>query len=74
MKRKTYRNFIIIKNKLMREKGYGNDEASKLTHLVFDNTENDDAGRTAEYWYSRILSKAEYDAEYDLIQQNDRGI
>lgn len=68
MKRKTYRNFIIIMNKLMKEKGYDKDEASKLTHLVFENTEFDLAGRTAEYWYSRILSKAEYEAERGVAQ------
>mgnify|MGYP003326167238 CR=1 FL=1 len=25
----------------------------------------DDAGRTAEYWYSRILSKAEFEAQQE---------
>lgn len=64
MKRKTYRNFLIIKNKLMKEKGYPSDEASKLTHLIFENTENDGAGRTAEDFYSKILSKAEYEAQF----------
>ena len=65
MKNKTYRNFTIIKNKLIREKGYNKEEASKLTHIVFENTVLDDAGRTAEYWYSRILSKSEFEAQQE---------
>jgi hypothetical protein len=56
---------MIIKNKLMKEKGYNSEEAAKLTHLVFENTENDLAGRTAEYFYSMIISKAEYEAQYN---------
>lgn len=65
MKRKTYRNFMIIKNKLMREKKYDSNEASQLTHLIFENTEYDTEGRTAEFFYSRVLSKAEYEAQQD---------
>lgn len=65
MKRKTYRNFMIIKNKLIKEKGYTSEEASKLTHLIFESTENDDAGRTAEHFYSTVLSKAEFEEQYN---------
>lgn len=63
MKRKTYRNFIIIMNKLQREKGYTRAEAEKLTQQIFDNLEAN-AGRTAEQFYNMVLSKAEYVAEY----------
>ena len=61
MKRKTYRNFIIIANKLQREKGYPKQEAFDLAHKVFENVENDCAGRTAEFFYGMIVSKTEYE-------------
>lgn len=61
MKRKTYRNFIIIANKLQREKGYSQQEAFDLSHKVFDNVENDCAGRTAEFFYGMIVNKSEYE-------------
>lgn len=64
MKRKTYRNFIIIANKLQREKGYSKQEAFDLAHKVFENVENDGAGRTAEFFYGMILSKAEFETVY----------
>lgn len=64
MKRKTYRNFLIIKNKLMREKGYSSEEASNLTHLIFENTLNDMTGRPAEYFYSMVLSKEEFESQF----------
>ena len=61
MKRKTYRNFMIIANKLQREKGYAKQEAFDLAHKVFENVENDGAGRTAEFFYGMIASKIEYE-------------
>ena len=61
MKRKTYRNFIIIANKLQREKGYPKQEAFDLAHKVFENVENDGAGRPAEFFYGMIVSKAEFE-------------
>ena len=63
MKRKTYRNFLIMMNRLQREKGYTKSEAEKLTHQIFENLEAN-AGRTAEQFYNMILSKAEYIKEY----------
>ena len=63
IKRKTYRNFMIIANRLMKEKGYTFKEAEKLTHQIFDNMEAN-AGRTAEQFYNMILSKEEYTKEY----------
>lgn len=65
IKRKTYHNFLIIKNRLMREKGYDAATASKLTHLVFENVEGH-PGRTAEEFYNLILSKEEYEAAYGI--------
>ena len=61
MKRKTYRNFIIIANKLQREKGYTKQEAFELAHKVFENVENDGAGRTAEFFYGMIVSKNDFE-------------
>lgn len=62
MKRKTYRNFMIIRNKLMREKGYSPEEASNLTHLIFENVEYN-PGRTAEDFYSMVISKEEFESQ-----------
>lgn len=61
MKRKTYRNFMIIANKLQREKGYTQQEAFDLSHKVFENVENDGAGRTAEFFYGMIVSKNDFE-------------
>ena len=61
MKRKTYRNFMIIANKLQREKGYNQQEAFDLSNKVFENVENDSAGRTADFFYGMIVSKPEYE-------------
>ena len=61
MKRKTYRNFMIIANKLQREKGYPKQEAFDLAHKVFENVENDGAGRTAEFFYGMIVSKNDFE-------------
>jgi hypothetical protein len=63
MKNKTYRNFIIVMNKLMKEKGYGKDEAAKLTHMVFDNLESDCGYHSVQFWYDMIMSKADYERE-----------
>lgn len=63
IKNKTYHNFLIIRNKLMREKGYTPEEASKLTHLIFENL-SCNQGRTAEEFYNLILSKEEFEAAY----------
>ena len=52
---------MIIANKLQREKGYNQQEAFDLSHKVFENVENDSAGRTAEFFYGMIVSKAEFE-------------
>ena len=61
MKRKTYRNFMIIANKLQREKGYNQQEAFDLSHKVFENVENDGSGRPAEFFYGMIVSKNDFE-------------
>jgi hypothetical protein len=52
---------MIIANKLQREKGYHKQEAFDLAHKVFENVENDGAGRTAEFFYGMIVNKTEYE-------------
>ena len=63
IKRKTYRNFLIVKNKLMREKGYLSEEASKITHMLFENFLYGD-GRSLEWYYDQVLSAADYAAQF----------
>ena len=62
IKNKTYRNFMIIMNRLM-NKGYDKEEAENLTHKCFDNSEQD--GRSPEVFESMILRKSEYDKVYN---------
>ena len=66
IRNKTYRNFIIIRNKLIKEKGYSREEATKLTHRVFENVfdDKDYGNRPAEYFYNTILSAEEFAKEY----------
>ena len=63
MKNKTYRNFLIVKNKLMTEKGYDPTTATDLTHRIFENHSIDPFHSIKEY-YDRILTKEEFDAQY----------
>lgn len=65
IKRKTYHNFLIIRNKLMNEKGYDPRTAEQLTHNLFE-TLSVNPGRTAEEIYNHILSKEEFEAEYGV--------
>ena len=79
IRNKTYRNFIIIRNKLIKEKGYSREEATKLTHLVFENVfdDKDYGNRPAEYFYNTILSAEEFAKEYPdygKIAQNAAAI
>ena len=66
IRNKTYRNFMIIRGKLIREKGYSPEEATKLTHIVFENVfdDKDYGNRSAEYFYNTILSAEEFGKEY----------
>jgi hypothetical protein len=52
---------MIVANKLQREKGYPKQEAFDLAHKVFENVENDGAGRTAEFFYGMIVSKNDFE-------------
>jgi hypothetical protein len=62
MKRKTYRNFLVVWNLLQQEKGYDRETARKLAHMVFENAEAN-PGQSINRFYDRILSKEEYTAE-----------
>ena len=79
IRNKTYRNFMIIRGKLIREKGYSPEEATKLTHLVFENVLYDKncGDRPAEYFYNTISSAEEVAKEYPdygKIAQNAAAI
>jgi hypothetical protein len=65
IKNKTYRNFLIVKNRIVKEKHYDETEASKLTHLVFDNFEMDKGygNKSIEFFLDRILSKEEFEEQ-----------
>ena len=62
IRNKTYHNFMTIKNKLIKEKGYSAEEASSIAHRIFENVEFDkDYGkRPAEAFYNMVLSAPEY--------------
>jgi hypothetical protein len=63
MKKKTYHNFLIVRNKLMNEKGYDPKTASELTHRIFENLEANPS-QTAKMFYDHILSKEEFEAQF----------
>jgi hypothetical protein len=62
IRNKTYRNFTIIKNKLVKDKGYEPEEASKITHQIFENVwfDKDCGNRPAEFFYNLIIASDEY--------------
>lgn len=62
MKTKTYRNFLIVRNKLMSEKGYSPKEASEITHSIFENYLYDST-RTVRHYYDKVLSREEFEAQ-----------
>lgn len=65
IRNKTYRNFMIIKNKLTKEKGYAPEDASKIAHQIFENVwyDKDYGNRSAEYFYNMIITSDEYKAD-----------
>lgn len=62
MKRKTYRNFLVVRNKLLREKGYGVQDANSITHRIFENYQLDNT-RTVKDYYDRVLSRDEFESQ-----------
>ena len=69
MKKKTYRNFLIVRNLLMKEKGYGTQEATDLAHLIFGNYELDN-NYTIAHYYNRILTKEEFEQQYSEFERS----
>ena len=68
MKRKTYKNFILIMDMIQDLKHYNPQEAERLTRKVFENVEADKGpgklNRSAEYFIDMILPAEEFYAEY----------
>lgn len=63
IKRLTYRNFMVIMNRVIR-KGYSKEEAESITRGIFDKHEANPNGVSVEALERMIVSKEEYDAEY----------
>lgn len=63
IKNLTYRNFMVIMNRVMR-KGYNKEEAESITRGIFSLHEANPNGWSVESLEQKILSKGEYDAEY----------
>lgn len=69
IKNKTYYNFMRIKNILMSPAyGYDSEDASKLTHRVFENVEADRQFmcRPAEFFLGMILPKDEFESQQTI--------
>ena len=64
IKNKTYRNFIIVMNKII-AKGYDEKTAEDLAHKVFDNYYADKGrgDRSVEWFIGQILTKEAHDIE-----------
>lgn len=63
MKNKTYWNFIVVKNLLMKEKGYDATTSTQITHRIFENYELDNT-RTIKDYYDRVISRKEFEAQF----------
>ena len=63
---------MIIKNKLVREKGYLPDEAAKITHLIFENVFYDKGcgDRSAEYFYGMVLNAEDFAKQEEISKEN----
>ena len=62
IKNKTYRNLVIVANRIMREKHYDEKTAFELAHIVFENLE-DNPGHNINHFINMILTKEEYEAQ-----------
>jgi hypothetical protein len=63
MKNKTYRNFMVVKNLLTKEKGYDATTSTQIAHRIFDNYELDNT-RTIKDYYDRVISREEFEAQF----------
>lgn len=62
MKRRTYRNFMLVMDILQDVKHYTKSEAEPIARQIFDNVEDDKGhgDRSAEWFLSRIVTKEEW--------------
>ena len=63
MKKKTYHNFLIVRNKLMNEKGYAPRVAEQITHRIFENY-NNNTSRNIKWYYDMVLTREEFEQQY----------
>ena len=63
MKKKTYHNFLIIRNLLMSEKGYDPRTSERIAHRIFDNYQLDNT-HTIKWYYDMVLTKEEFEMQY----------
>ena len=65
MKRRTYRNFMLVMDILQDVKHYNASEAERIARQIFDNVEADKGrgDRSAEWFLSRIITKEEWLAQ-----------
>lgn len=70
MKRRTYRNFMLVMDILTDVKHYTKGEAEKITRQIFNDVEADKGrgDRSAEWFLARIISKEEW---LDEMQQGE---
>lgn len=62
MKRRTYRNFLLVMDILQDVKHYTKSEAERIARQIFDNVEDDKGrgDRSVEWFLSRIVTKEEW--------------
>lgn len=63
MKKKTYRNFLIVRNKLMNEKGYDPRTSEQIAHRIFENYQLDNT-HSIQWYYDKVLTREEFELQY----------
>lgn len=66
MKRRTYKNFMLVMDILQDVKHYTHSESEIIARQIFDNVEEDKGkgNRDVEWFLVRIINKEDYLAEY----------
>ena len=65
MKKKTYNN-VLKAAKLIMKKGYEYKESLEMAVKIFDEMEELNNGMSIEWRISQIISKAEWEAQYNM--------
>ena len=65
MKKKTYNN-VLKAAKLIMKKGYEYKESLEIAVKIFDEMEASNNGMSIEWRISQIISKAEWEAQYNM--------